>query len=135
MEAPDFWNDVEHSNEVMKTVKSLKDILAAFDKVSGEYEDIAVLIEMADEEEDASLLPELEESMAQFKEDFESLRIQTLLSGEFDKDNAIVTLMLEPVEQRAATGRGCLCECIPDGQRRKDSLRRFWIISKGKKQA
>ena len=123
MEAPDFWNDVEHSNEVMKTVKSLKDILAAFDKVSGEYEDIAVLIEMADEEEDASLLPELEESMAQFKEDFESLRIQTLLSGEFDKDNAIVT------------GRGCLCECIPDGQRRKDSLRRFWIISKGKKQA
>lgn len=92
MEAPDFWNDVEHSNEVMKTVKSLKDILAAFDKVSGEYEDIVVLIEMADEEEDASLLPELEESMAQFKEDFESLRIQTLLSGEFDKDNAIVTL-------------------------------------------
>lgn len=92
MEAPDFWNDVEHSNEVMKTVKSLKDILAAFDKVSGEYEDISVLIEMADEEEDASLLPELEESMAQFKEDFESLRIQTLLSGEFDKDNAIVTL-------------------------------------------
>lgn len=92
MEAPDFWNDVEHSNEVMKTVKSLKDILAAFDKVSGEYEDIAVLIEMADEEEDVSLLPELEESMAQFKEDFESLRIQTLLSGEFDKDNAIVTL-------------------------------------------
>ena len=51
MEAPDFWNDVEHSNEVMKTVKSLKDILAAFDKVSGEYEDIVVLIEMADEED------------------------------------------------------------------------------------
>ena len=92
MEAPDFWNDVDHSNEVMKTVKRLKNILTTFDKVSGEYEDIAVLIEMADEEEDVSLLPELEESMAQFKEDFESLRIRTLLSGEFDKDNAIVTL-------------------------------------------
>lgn len=92
MEAPDFWNDVEHSNEVMKTVKSLKDILAAFDKVSNEYEEIDTLIEMADEENDASLLPEIDEIMNQFKEDFETLRIQTLLSGEFDKDNAIVTL-------------------------------------------
>ncbi len=92
MEAPDFWNDVEHSNEVMKTVKSLKDILAAFDKVSNEYEEIDTLIEMADEENDDSLLPEIEEIMNQFKEDFEILRIQTLLSGEFDKDNAIVTL-------------------------------------------
>ena len=92
MEAPDFWNDVEHSNEVMKTVKNLKDTLAAFDKVSDEYEEIGVLIEMADEEEDASLLPEISEVLERFKEHFETLRIQTLLSGEFDKDNAIVTL-------------------------------------------
>lgn len=92
MEAPDFWNDVEHSNEVMKTVKNLKDTLEAFDTVSDEYEEISVLIEMADEEEDASLLPEISEVLERFKEHFETLRIQTLLSGEFDKDNAIVTL-------------------------------------------
>lgn len=92
MEAPDFWNDVERSNEVMKQVKSLKDILAAYEKVSDEYEEIGVLIEMADEEDDASLLPEIEDTVNQFKEDFESLRIRTLLSGEFDRDNAIVTL-------------------------------------------
>ncbi|MGN0154960.1 MAG: peptide chain release factor 2 [Lachnospiraceae bacterium] len=92
MEAPDFWNDVEHSNEIMKTVKALKDTLAAFDTVSSEYEEIGVLIEMAEEENDASLLPEIEELLTGFKEHFESLRIQTLLSGEFDKDNAIVTL-------------------------------------------
>lgn len=92
MEAPDFWNDVEHSNEVMKTVKSLKSTLEAFDTVSDEYEEIEVLIEMADEENDASLLPEIGELMERFKEHFETLRIQTLLSGEFDKDNAIVTL-------------------------------------------
>ena len=92
MESPDFWNDVERSNEVMRTVKNLKDTLAAFDKVSDEYEEIGVLIEMADEENDTSLVPEIAELMDNFKEHFETLRIQTLLSGEFDKDNAIVTL-------------------------------------------
>lgn len=92
MEAPDFWNDVEHSNEVMKTVKGLKDILEAYNRVEEEYDEVGTLIEMAEEEEDASLLPEIEETLNQFKEDFEALRIQTLLSGEFDKDNAIVTL-------------------------------------------
>lgn len=92
MEAPDFWNDVERSNEVMKTVKNLKDTLAAFDNVSDMYEEIGVLIEMADEENDLSLVPEISELLESFKEQFEMLRIQTLLSGEFDKDNAIVTL-------------------------------------------
>lgn len=92
MEAPDFWNDVEHSNEVMKTVKGLKDILEAYNRVEEEYDEVETLIEMAEEEEDVSLLTEIEETLNQFKEDFEALRIQTLLSGEFDKDNAIVTL-------------------------------------------
>lgn len=92
MEAPDFWNDVERSNEVMKTVKNLKDTLAAFDTVAEEFEELGVLIEMADEEEDPSLIPEIQELLEGFKEHFETLRIQTLLSGEFDKDNAVVTL-------------------------------------------
>lgn len=92
MEAPDFWNDVEHSNEVMKIVKTLKDTLAAFDTVSDEYEELGVLIEMAEEENDSSLIPEIGELLENFKEHFETLRIQTLLSGEFDKDNAILTL-------------------------------------------
>lgn len=92
MEAPDFWNDVERSNEVMRTVKNLKDTLAAFDTVSEEYEELNVLIEMAEEENDSSLVPEIAELLENFKEHFETLRIQTLLSGEFDKDNAVLTL-------------------------------------------
>lgn len=92
MEAPDFWNDVERSNEVMKVVKGLKDTLESFDRVVEEYEELGVLIEMAEEENDTSLLPEIGELMVSFKEHFETLRISTLLSGEFDKDNAIVTL-------------------------------------------
>ena len=92
MEAPDFWNDVEHSNEVMKVVKNLKDTLEAYERVSDAYEEVGVLIEMADEENDADLLPEIQETLTRFKEEFEALRIQTLLSGEFDKDGAILTL-------------------------------------------
>lgn len=92
MEAPDFWNDVERSNEVMKTVKMLKGILEDFETVSDEYEEVEVLIQMAEEENDASLVPEIEETFQEFKERFEALRIQTLLSGEFDKCNAVVTL-------------------------------------------
>lgn len=92
MEAPDFWNDIEHSNEVMKTVKKLKDALEAFETVESEYEEVSILIEMAEEENDDSLIPEIEEIFSDFKEHFETLRIQTLLSGEFDKDNAILTL-------------------------------------------
>lgn len=92
MEAPDFWNDVERSNEVMKTVKMLKGILEAYETVSNEYEEVEILIQMADEENDASLVPEIEETFESFKEHFEALRIQTLLSGEFDKANAVLTL-------------------------------------------
>ena len=92
MEAPDFWNDIEHSNEVMKTVKVLKGILEDFETVENEYEEVEVLIQMADEENDASLVPEIEETFERFKEHFEALRIQTLLSGEFDKANAVLTL-------------------------------------------
>lgn len=92
MEAPDFWNDVEHSNEVMKTVKALKGVLEDYETVANEYEEVEVLIQMADEENDASLVPEIEETFARFREHFETLRIQTLLSGEFDKCSAVLTL-------------------------------------------
>ncbi len=92
MEAPDFWNDVERSNEVMKTVKALKGILEAYETVSNEYEEVEILIQMADEENDASLVPEIQETFENFKEHFETLRIQTLLSGEFDKASAVLTL-------------------------------------------
>lgn len=92
MEAPDFWNDVERSNEIMKLVKGLKDTLDSFDQVVEEYEELEVLIEIAEEENDESLLEEIDETFQSFKEHFESLRIATLLSGEFDRDNAILTL-------------------------------------------
>lgn len=92
MEEPDFWEDAEEAQKVMKEVKGLKDFLETIDGLTGSYEDIMVLIEMAYEENDESLLPEIEEELTNFKSTFEDFRIRTLLSGEYDKDDAIVTL-------------------------------------------
>lgn len=76
----------------MKELKSLKDFIETADGLMTSFEDIGLLIEMAYDENDESLIPEIEEELQSFEEGLENIRIQTLLSGEYDKDNAIVTL-------------------------------------------
>lgn len=76
----------------MKELKSLKDFIETAESLRTSFEDIGLLIEMAYDENDESLIPEIEEELKNFEESYESFRIQTLLSGEYDKDNAIVTL-------------------------------------------
>lgn len=92
MEAPDFWDNPEKSQEAMKELKSLKDTIDNYNQLNGEYEDIETLLEMGYEENDSSLIPEIEELFATFVKDYETLRISTLLSEEYDRDNAILTL-------------------------------------------
>ena len=92
MEEPGFWDEPEVSQKIMKELKDLKDQVETVEHLEQSYEDIGLLIEMAYEEEDQSVLPEIEEELNAFEEGYESLRIQTLLSGEYDKYNAIVTL-------------------------------------------
>ncbi len=76
----------------MKELKGLKDLLERADTLQVQFEDIGLLIEMAYEEEDADMVADIEAELQQFEATFEEMRIQTLLSGEYDKDNAIVTL-------------------------------------------
>lgn len=92
MEEPGFWDNTAISQHVMKELKSLKDSIETADALMTSFEDIGLLIEMAYDENDESLLPEIEEELKGFEECLENIRIQTLLSGEYDKDNAIVTL-------------------------------------------
>lgn len=92
IEEPGFWDNAERSQLVMKELKNLKDFLETVEGLQTSYDDIELLIEMAREEEDESLIPEVEEELNRFIEGYETLRIETLLSGEYDKDNAIVTL-------------------------------------------
>lgn len=76
----------------MKELKQLQEFTKAIHALDTKYEDIQVLIEMGYEEEDSSLPEEIQSEIAEFEETFENLRIQTLLSGEYDPCNAIVTL-------------------------------------------
>lgn len=92
MQAPDFWNNPEKSNQKMREAKNLKDIVGTMDGLSSQYEDILTLIEMGYEDNDPAIIPDIEQELKEFKETFENIRINTLLSGEYDKNNAILKL-------------------------------------------
>ena len=92
MEAPDFWDDADKASASMKEVKDLKTIVERADNLSTAYDDIMTLIEMGNEEEDESLVPEVQGEFEEFKKEFDDLRITTMLTGEHDGENAILTL-------------------------------------------
>lgn len=92
MEAPGFWDDPDRSNKQMKELKNLKDVVEQCDKLSGQYDDILTLIEMGNEENDESMVAEIRGELEEFVSEFEELRIGTLLSEEYDKNNAILKL-------------------------------------------
>ncbi len=92
MEAPGFWDNPDSSNAKMKELKSLKDVAESYDALATQFDDIETLIEMGYEEEDPELIPEIRSELDSFIETLETMRISTLLSGEFDKCNAILKL-------------------------------------------
>ena len=92
MEEPDFWNDAERSAKLVQEAKNLKDTVELYRGLEQEYEDIQVMIEMGYEENDASLIPEIQEMLQEFEEKLEKLRMGTLLSGEYDRCNAFLRL-------------------------------------------
>ena len=92
MEAPDFWNDANSSTAKTKELKSLKDDMAVYNSLEELYGDIEAYIELGNEEEDPEIFAEAKEAFAEFEKTYENIRLKTLLSGEYDKDSAIVTL-------------------------------------------
>ena len=86
-----FWNDTENSQRVQKRIKTLKHKLERYEKLSGAWEDMLTMCEMAIEEDDDSMLPDLESEFHSFEETLESMRLETLLTGEYDANNAILT--------------------------------------------
>ena len=92
MEAPGFWDDPDRSNKQMKVLKNLKDTVGVYRKLETQYEDILTLIEMGYEENDEELVAEIRGELDEFISELEELRIGTLLSGEYDKNNAILKL-------------------------------------------
>ena len=89
---PDFWNDMEKAQTILQQTKQLKNKIEGYTNLEESYNDILTLIEMGNEEDDESLVPEAREMRDNFLEEYEHLRISTLLTGEYDHCNAIVTL-------------------------------------------
>lgn len=92
MEEPGFWDDAEKAQSQNKELSELNMSIDGYKNLQNAYDDIETLLEMGYEENDASLIPEIEAELETFIKDFEELKISTLLSEEYDKDNAILTL-------------------------------------------
>lgn len=92
MEQPDFWNDVEKANSVTKEAKNLKSKISAADKLNSALDDLEVLIDMTEEEQDDELFEELTSELKTAEEQAKNFHLQTLLSGRYDANNAILSL-------------------------------------------
>ena len=90
--APDFWDDPAVSQKILKEIKALKDKVEGYNIILQEYEEIDILIEMGIQEEDEDFLFELEEMVPSFLERYNQLVTSTLLTGEYDNNNAIISL-------------------------------------------
>ena len=89
---PNFWNDVAASQKVLQRTKQLKNKIENHARLTSQWEDLTTLVEMAMEEDDASLLPEIEEGYGKLESALEEANLATLLTGEYDASNAILTL-------------------------------------------
>lgn len=92
MAAPGFWDDPDRSNLKMKELKNMKDTVDEVNGLFTQYDDILTLIEMGYEENDDSMAAEIRKELEEFIAKFEELRISTLLSEEYDKNDAILKL-------------------------------------------
>ena len=87
-----FWNDVENSQKVQKRISVLKNKVESYNKLCTAWDDLYTLCEMAIEEDDDSMLEELQTGFKAFSEKLESIRLSTLLTGEYDANNALLTI-------------------------------------------
>ena len=89
---PGFWDNIENSQKILQRTKGLKSKVERYLKLTGDWEDLKVLNELGLEENDESVIPEVSENIAKIKEELQKLRLETLLTKPYDKNNAILTL-------------------------------------------
>ncbi len=92
MNVPDFWNDLERSQKVNQETKSLKRKLESYNRTKSRLEDTEVLIDLGQEMEDSSVVEEVQGNVEQLERDVEKMRLNALLKGPYDANNAIVSL-------------------------------------------
>ena len=87
-----FWNDLDRSQKVQKRMKQLQQKCEKYEKLCSTWDDLMVICEMALEENDDSMLGELETDYAKLESELEAMRLSTLLSGEYDANNVILSI-------------------------------------------
>jgi peptide chain release factor 2 len=92
MQEPEFWNNQERAQKVSQKLKHNTDKIEQFLSLKQQVEDLEVLVDMILEEDDESHLPELKNTIDEVGEMLDDARIVALLSGEFDKNNAIISI-------------------------------------------
>lgn len=92
MEEPDFWNNPEKAAKTTAALKGLQQEADTFNKLVNDKADIEALIELGYEDADSDMVEEIKLALSEFEQEFDSLRIKTLLSGEYDANNAILKL-------------------------------------------
>lgn len=135
MEAPGFWDDPDSSNRKMKELKNLKDTAELCNKLETQYSDIETLIEMGHEEEDPDMVEEIRGELDEFIEELDELRISTLLSGEYDKDNAILKLNAGAGGTESCDWCGMLYRMYTRWAEKRAFPWKFWTIWTAKKRA
>ena len=89
--APDFWDDASNSQKVLQKAKNLKEKLESFENIESTQADTLMMIEMAEEENDGSLVDEVKKTVEDLHAKIDKMRLETLLSGKYDNSNAILT--------------------------------------------
>ena len=90
-EAPGFWDDPDKSQKIVVKTKQLQAKVERYEAMVASWEDLMTICEMAAEEDDDSMLDELKEGFAKLEGDMENCRLETLLNGKYDKNNAIMS--------------------------------------------
>ena len=88
----DLWNDPAAGQKIMQEKKSVERKLGALAKLENSYDDIEIMIQLAEEEDDGDMVEEIKESFSSLRNDIEDLKLETLLNGEYDVNNAIMQL-------------------------------------------
>ena len=89
--AEEFWGDIENSQKVLQRISQLKNKVANYTSLETAFDDTMTLIELADEEEDLSMFDECREGVTKFEDELEKQTLSTLLNGEYDAKNALLT--------------------------------------------
>ncbi len=92
MAAPDFWNDVDNANKITQHARQLQNKLQRFEKLKGRFDDLGALIEMAEEEQDDSLVEEIKDETVSVESAIDAMRLEQMLKGAYDSSNAVLSL-------------------------------------------